>query len=144
MPIFCIYARYNLIVGRVCSASAGQFWGAIFPWLISWVFYQGQSIRELLTWSGLVLNGFVDFLCPLVAALAAIRATRYLGDDGSTTLRQTTVHAIPTRLLPQYHLIVVVLLVLLCIAVGGALLHKIAEVLPPAVDVTTEGIAGRG
>jgi len=76
IPVFCVMMRYNLVNGRVCSPRAGMFWAAYVPWLVSWAVYQGSVALEMLSWSGLVLNGFVDFLCPLLAAMAAAALLR--------------------------------------------------------------------
>ena len=115
----------------MCSSNAGQFWGAIFPWLVSWLFYQGHSIRALLTWSGLVLNGFIDFLCPLLVALYALasqqRSAIGTNERRESVPRQTAVRAVPTPLLRWYRQIVIALLVLLCLSVSGALAHMIYE-----------------
>ena len=75
IPIFCVLMRYNLVVGGVCGNGLGTFLGGVLPWLVSWLVYQGHAVMDLLTWAGLVLNGFIDFLCPVVVALVAVRAT---------------------------------------------------------------------
>ena len=74
IPIFCILMRYNLVVGGVCNNEGGLFFGGIFPWLISWLVYQGHGVLELLSWTGLILNGFIDFFCPALVAFVAARS----------------------------------------------------------------------
>lgn len=74
IPIFCVLMRYNLVLGGVCEQGVGAFMGGVLPWLISWAVYQGHAVMNLLTWTGLILNGFIDFLCPVIVAFVAVRA----------------------------------------------------------------------
>ena len=76
IPVFCVISRYNLYVGGVCSDGWATFWGGIFPWIVSWMLYQGHAILGLLSWTGLVLNGFIDFICPMLIAYVAAKAAR--------------------------------------------------------------------
>ena len=83
IPIFCILMRYNLVVGGVCSPAAGLFAGGLLPWLLSWLAYTGHAERELLSWTGLTLSSFINFVCPaLVAAAAAAEAAGALRAGG--------------------------------------------------------------
>lgn len=80
IPLFSIVVRYNLFVGEVCSKKWSIFWGkinflffiikhlfiysfvskgAVFPYLITWLFYQGKGFQIFLNWSSLIINGFV-------------------------------------------------------------------------------------
>ena len=42
VPPYCIYARYNLIVGRVAKPALATTLGVVLPWAISWTMYQGE------------------------------------------------------------------------------------------------------
>uniref|UniRef100_A0A7S2D668 Uncharacterized protein n=1 Tax=Octactis speculum TaxID=3111310 RepID=A0A7S2D668_9STRA len=103
IPIFCVLMRYNLVVGGLCSPFWGNFWGSVFPWLVSWTLYQGHFVLEMLSWSGLLLNGFIDFICPILVSVIAVRAI--LQGSSQTVIGQTVVAALPDRLLPHYELI---------------------------------------
>lgn len=116
IPIFCVLMRYNLVVGGVCNNRWATFWGAVFPWLISWLFYTGHGVLELLSWTGLILNGFIDFIFPMVVTMLAAHGERILADG---YLQQTVVAALPDRLLPYFDRITTVLtsfIVLLIVA----------------------------
>ena len=45
------------------------FSGALLPYLISWTLYQGKLLITVLNWAGLVINGSVAFILPLVLIL---------------------------------------------------------------------------
>eukprot|EP00615_Pteridomonas_danica_P009136 CAMPEP_0114335236 /NCGR_PEP_ID=MMETSP0101-20121206/4925_1 /TAXON_ID=38822 ORGANISM="Pteridomonas danica, Strain PT" /NCGR_SAMPLE_ID=MMETSP0101 /ASSEMBLY_ACC=CAM_ASM_000211 /LENGTH=184 /DNA_ID=CAMNT_0001466797 /DNA_START=944 /DNA_END=1498 /DNA_ORIENTATION=+ len=51
----------------------GTFCGGYLPWLIAWMVYSGHSLLNLLTWTGLILNGFIDFFSPALVALVAVK-----------------------------------------------------------------------
>jgi hypothetical protein len=74
IPIFCVLMRYNLVSGGLCSEPLAHFWSSALPWLTGWTLYQGSVSLRLLSWSGLVLNGFIDFLMPGVVTLASLGA----------------------------------------------------------------------
>lgn len=40
--------------------------GSIFPYLFSWVIYQEQLVTDLLNWAGLVVNGLIAFVFPII------------------------------------------------------------------------------
>ena len=65
-------SRYNLVAGKVCGPRAGEFLGGVAPWLLGWLLYTGHGCMELLSWTGLVLNGFIDFVGPALVALVAV------------------------------------------------------------------------
>jgi len=73
IPVASITVRYNLFVGKVCGKRQSFFWGVIFPWLISWIFAQGEVFANLLLWSSLIFNGLVNFVLPLVLYYTAMR-----------------------------------------------------------------------
>lgn len=56
--------RYNLVNGGLCSEPWAHVWSSVLPWGTAWMLYQGSVTRKLLDYSGLVLNGFTDFVAP--------------------------------------------------------------------------------
>ena len=42
--------------------------GSMLPFLIAWLLYQGSLLMQILNWTGLLVNGSVAFLLPLVLA----------------------------------------------------------------------------
>lgn len=61
------------------------------PWLIGWMVYSGHSLLDMLSWTGLILNGFIDFFAPALVALVAVKVMcsdnlqLNLGDFGTFT-----------------------------------------------------------
>ena len=70
VPIFCVIMRYNLVNGGLCSEPWAHVWSSVLPWGTAWTLYQGSVTRKLLDYSGLVLNGFTDFVAPGVGDIA--------------------------------------------------------------------------
>ncbi len=73
IPIFCIIMRYNLYVGRVTSAGWARFWGALFPWLVSFILYQGTGYVRFVNWSSLLVTSLTNFVLPAYIYLIAVR-----------------------------------------------------------------------
>ena len=76
----------------VCSERGACFVGeGIFTWLISWLVYSGHAVLELLSLSGQVLNGFIDFLCMVslvVIRVALLHSGSLLVANGVPTKRR--------------------------------------------------------
>ncbi len=51
------------------------------PYALSWVLYQGSILIHLLNWTGLVVNGSVAFVLPLILTFKAIEKLSALDDD---------------------------------------------------------------
>jgi hypothetical protein len=49
------------------------FFGGVLPWLVGWMVYSGHRLLDLLSWTGLILNGFIDFFAPALVALVAVK-----------------------------------------------------------------------
>jgi hypothetical protein len=80
--VFCVIIKNTLYSTKACSAHTSFFWlslslphlldpdlslrGAIFPYLASWTLYQGDALMKVLNWAGLVINGSVAFILPLI------------------------------------------------------------------------------
>eukprot|EP00455_Lapot_gusevi_P011050 TRINITY_DN15073_c0_g1_i5.p1 TRINITY_DN15073_c0_g1~~TRINITY_DN15073_c0_g1_i5.p1 ORF type:complete len:249 (+),score=48.34 TRINITY_DN15073_c0_g1_i5:88-834(+) len=75
IPVCSITTRYNLYVGRICGKKQSYFWGVFAPWIIGFIFSQGEIFAQLLNWSSLIFNGIVNFLVPIHMYYLAI--TRY-------------------------------------------------------------------
>jgi len=72
IPIFCIIMRYNLYVGNVTSAWGSKFWGAIFPWLVSFFLYQGTGFIRFVNWTSLIFTNFTNFILPSYVYILAL------------------------------------------------------------------------
>ena len=73
VPLFHIFVRYNLRNGNLCSKWTANFWGVIFPWLISWALYTGDLYQDFLNYSSLGFNAFACFLLPMLVFAVAVR-----------------------------------------------------------------------
>lgn len=73
IPVFSIVIRYNLIANKICRKAFANFWGVIFPWLLSLLFYGGSGLLVLINWASLLVNGVVNFILPLVLFIIATR-----------------------------------------------------------------------
>jgi len=61
--------RLNLVGSGLCSQKTGNFFAVYLPWALSWTLYFGESVKELLSWGGLLFISLVVFLFPLMIAL---------------------------------------------------------------------------
>jgi hypothetical protein len=82
VPIFCIMVRYNLIVDGLCGDRTAIFYSVVLPFMTSWLFYHGGAFNLVVSWSGQLNNGPVNFIFPLLVALRAVNVaiSRYHGD----------------------------------------------------------------
>ena len=76
IPIFSVIMRYNLVNSGLCSEPLAHVWSSVVPWLSAWTLYQGSVTLKLLSWSGLVLNGFIDFLMPGLVTIISLGAAK--------------------------------------------------------------------
>jgi len=95
VPVFCVIIKTALYSGGVCSKPWSQFFGALFPYCLSWMLYQGTMLMTVLNWTGLLVNGMVAFILPLVLALYASRriTANYVHIELATTSSTTTTAA---------------------------------------------------
>lgn len=72
-PLFSILARMNLTDGNAfLSRGAANLLAVYLPFLISWVFYQGDAIIKLLSWGGILFTSLVAFILPLLLSLHSL------------------------------------------------------------------------
>ena len=72
VPLFAVLTRYNLTSSGLCSERTANWLVVYIPWGLSWIFYQGNSIAELLSWGGVLFTSAVAFLLPLYLALRTL------------------------------------------------------------------------
>ena len=72
IPLFAVLTRYNLVNSGLCSTRLANILVVYLPWSASWLFYQGSSIAELLTWGGILFTGALAFLLPLYLAVRVL------------------------------------------------------------------------
>lgn len=72
IPLFSVLARYNLTHSGLCDRRTANLAVVWLPWMLSWVFYQGDAIGKLLDWGGILLTSMVAFLLPLYLGVRAL------------------------------------------------------------------------
>lgn len=72
IPLFSVFTRMNLTGSGLCSRTVGNLLAVWFPFSISWMFYQGDAVTELLAWGGVLFTSAVAFILPLVLALHTV------------------------------------------------------------------------
>lgn len=58
----------------LCSEAWAHVWSSVLPWATAWTLYQGNALLQLVSLSGLLLNGFIDFLMPGLVTLVSLGA----------------------------------------------------------------------
>jgi hypothetical protein len=53
---------------------------SILPWAVAWLLYKGDGIVSVLSWGGLILNGVVGFILPIIVALDSVTAWKTRGE----------------------------------------------------------------
>ena len=73
IPIFSILVRYNLLTGKVCGPKFAFFYSFVLPWAISAFMYRGRGFQNLINWSAVLLQGFVNFTIPALLYVSALK-----------------------------------------------------------------------
>ena len=73
IPLFSVLTRYNLVNSGLCSTRSANLLVVYMPWCLGWLFYQGEAVSELLSWSGILFTGAVAFLLPLYLAIRVLQ-----------------------------------------------------------------------
>jgi hypothetical protein len=73
IPVCSVTTRYNLFVGGICGKKQSYFWGAVAPWIVGFVFCQGEIFANMLNWTSLIFNGLVNFLVPFILYASSLK-----------------------------------------------------------------------
>lgn len=73
IPLFCVLTRYNLTHSGLCNERTANLLVVYIPWGLAWLFYQGDAVGNLLSWSGTVLTSALAFILPLYVAIRALQ-----------------------------------------------------------------------
>lgn len=68
-PLFSVLTRMNLTGSGLFSRGPANALAVYLPFFSSWLFYQGDSITQLLSWGGIIFTSVVAFILPLWIAL---------------------------------------------------------------------------
>ena len=63
--------RLNLTGSGLCSVQKANILAVYLPWAISWLFYNGARVEQLLSWGGMLFTSICAFLAPTILALKA-------------------------------------------------------------------------
>eukprot|EP00997_Jenningsia_sp_PLL12_P002429 NODE_1419_length_1169_cov_79.259821_g1163_i0.p1 GENE.NODE_1419_length_1169_cov_79.259821_g1163_i0~~NODE_1419_length_1169_cov_79.259821_g1163_i0.p1 ORF type:complete len:282 (-),score=68.70 NODE_1419_length_1169_cov_79.259821_g1163_i0:54-899(-) len=130
VPLFHIYVRYNLVNGGVMRRHAANFWGVVFPWLISWLLYSGTAYEVFMNNSSIVFNAATCFIMPIAVYLvvqrskmssehSALLETASLPNESEDNLEPLT-NSVP-RLLGSPINFTIMLLAVVTISIGAAM-----------------------
>jgi hypothetical protein len=54
-----------------CAMPWSMFWGVVFPWLCSFLFYEGDGFAHLINWTSLTINSAICYVVPLLTFIKA-------------------------------------------------------------------------
>lgn len=72
-PVFCVIVHSILLGDGHFSPRTCLFLGSIAPYMVALFMYQGHLLMDILNWAGLVVNGLVASILPVVLAYVAYR-----------------------------------------------------------------------
>lgn len=78
IPLLSVLGRLNL-TGSGYSQFTGDLCAVYLPFGLSWLFYQGKLITELLSWGGMLFTSLIGFLLPLLLAIQALQVSTNSG-----------------------------------------------------------------
>jgi len=74
IPVFSIIIRYNLLENKICGKFWANMWSVIFPWVVAVPFYTGSGLSTIIGWTSLFVNGFINFVIPLLLFIMSHKA----------------------------------------------------------------------
>ena len=75
IPLFCVLKRMNLTGKNMVTRKTANMFAVYLPFSISWLFYTGDWITQLLSWGGMVFTTLVAFIFPILIALHTLEVT---------------------------------------------------------------------
>lgn len=75
IPLFCVLKRLNLTGQNLMSRSTANIFAVYLPFSISWLFYTGDWVTQLLSWGGMMFTTLVVFILPLLISLRTLKVT---------------------------------------------------------------------
>ena len=98
VPVFCVMMKDVLHSGSILSPGNSLFVGSSLPYIFSWTLYRGNLLLSVLNWAGLIINGTVAFLLPvLLVVLSHHYYRKYSTTDGfNMTLNETSLRKLNT------------------------------------------------
>jgi amino acid permease len=90
-PVFCVIVHSMLSGDGHFSPRTSLFLGSIFPYMFSMFMYQGHLLMDILNWSGLVVNGTVASILPMVLAYLCYQKRKTAAADADAAAAEPTV-----------------------------------------------------
>ncbi len=78
-PLFSVLTRMNLTGSGLFSRGTANVLAVYLPFFSSWLFYQGDSVTQLLSWGGIIFTSVVAFILPLWIALHTLESSEEQG-----------------------------------------------------------------
>jgi len=75
IPLFCVLKRMNLTGKEMLSKSHANLFAVYLPFSISWLFYTGDWVTQLLSWGGMIFTTLVAFILPVLISLHTLEET---------------------------------------------------------------------
>jgi hypothetical protein len=82
-PLFSVLMRMNLTCSGLFSRPAANVLAVFLPFSVSWVFYQGDAVTQILSWGGMIFTSLVAFILPLLISLHSVHTS---DDEGSVSV----------------------------------------------------------
>jgi len=102
IPLFCVLKRMNLTGKEMVSRNTANIFAVYLPFAMSWLFYTGDWVTQLLSWGGMVFTTLVAFILPVLIALHTLEITDEPGSViiyGKWDLTEMSSQAIALKLL---------------------------------------------
>jgi hypothetical protein len=108
IPLFSVLTRYNLVNSGLCSKSMANILVVYIPWALSWAFYQGNAIADLLSWGGVFFTSAIAFILPLMLALYMLIKSR--GNQGTVNVYCGLIQSRYAKIISVFGLLVMAML----------------------------------
>jgi len=66
IPILAIMVKYNLITGKIANPFMANILGVVLPWVVTAFCYEQQVLNTLCNWVAILVQGYVNFLVPIL------------------------------------------------------------------------------
>mmetsp|Transcript_36974 Transcript_36974/g.42305 ORF Transcript_36974/g.42305 Transcript_36974/m.42305 type:complete len:465 (+) Transcript_36974:94-1488(+) len=96
IPLLSVLGRLNL-TGSGYSELTGNIFAVYVPFGLSWLFYRGHMITEILMWGGMLFTSLIAFLFPIFLALRALEMSDNPGsifDNTNMQQKKFTLHCL--------------------------------------------------
>jgi hypothetical protein len=115
-PLFSVLMRMNLTGSGLVSRRTANGLAVYFPFLTSWMFYQGDAITQLLSWGGIIFTSLIAFILPLLLALHALDVS---DDEGAVDVYSPFHLTTKTSKKTALTVLLVLALISIVTAIGG-------------------------